>query len=221
MTPNTTLTGYYMDINQEALDPDATLTSEEFDAGQAWIIREVNRLLPDYAEWNPDTSEIIVPADRTDEEIDWERVTDQAYENFLDRNIGIVEIVDIDLNGNGLDEQEYDGGYGSLSRQAYFPNVIVRLAHGETAWEIMVQPAIDMDGEVITIATPDSRDGLVMKKLDDGRYSGEDDVREAEDGFVAAFYAQDDGHYRLKDKWQDKITEMIDAKYPAYINVNK
>lgn len=84
--PMTEMQGFICDIGPGELDPHAELSEDQLAEAERWMIAEINNLLPEYAEWNPDTSTITLPIDKRDEfDIDWENITRTAWERFTAR----------------------------------------------------------------------------------------------------------------------------------------
>ena len=87
MMPSTALRGYSWHIDEATVDPNCDLTDEQTENAIEWLISEVSTLLPDYAHWDSDTSEIIVPIDKVQEfteTVDWDALCEQAWENFVE-----------------------------------------------------------------------------------------------------------------------------------------
>ena len=87
ITPSRVLRGYSWHIDEATVDPNCDLTDKQTEDAIEWLIAEVNTLLPDYADWNSDTSEIIVPIDKVQEfteTVDWDALCEQAWENFVE-----------------------------------------------------------------------------------------------------------------------------------------
>lgn len=87
ITPSRVLRGYSWHIDEATVDPNGDLTDKQIDDAIEWLIAEIHRLLPDYADWDRSTSEIIVPIDRAHEfmeTVNWGALCEQAWENFVE-----------------------------------------------------------------------------------------------------------------------------------------
>ena len=84
--PTTSFCGYSSRVD---FDPMGELTEAQVDASWDWYVAEVNNALPDFAEWSPATSSIIVPIDKV-HELDvffegysWDDLLNDVFEKYV------------------------------------------------------------------------------------------------------------------------------------------
>lgn len=93
MMPTTSFTGYRAHCE---FDPNGDLTPDQYDAVYHWYVREVNRALPEWAEWIPATSSIILPIDKVHEldvffeEYSWDEILNDAFEKYIENYDAII-----------------------------------------------------------------------------------------------------------------------------------
>ena len=84
--PTTSICGYSTHVD---FDPMGELTEAQVDASWDWYVAEVNNALPDFAEWSPATSSIIVPVDKVHEldkffdEYSWDDLLNDVFEKYV------------------------------------------------------------------------------------------------------------------------------------------
>lgn len=84
--PQTELHGYIFMLDAGGIDPTGELSEESIEKRREFLKAEVNKCLPEYATWYESTSSIIVPVNKVDEfveNIDWESVKEEVYNNYL------------------------------------------------------------------------------------------------------------------------------------------
>lgn len=93
MMPTTSFEGYRTNVD---FDPMGELTEAQVEASWNWYVIEVNRMLPDFAEWIPATSSIIVPIDKIHELDDffrgcsWNELLNDVYEKYTENCESII-----------------------------------------------------------------------------------------------------------------------------------
>lgn len=93
MMPTTDFEGYRANVD---FDPMGELTEDQVDASWHWYVQEVNKALPEYAEWIPATSSIIVPIDKIRdlnaffEEYDWHDLLNDVFEKYIENCESII-----------------------------------------------------------------------------------------------------------------------------------
>lgn len=86
MMPTTSFEGYRANVD---FNPMGELTEAQVEASWDWYVTEVNRMLPDFAEWIPATSSIIVPIDKIHELDDffskcsWDELLNDVFEKYI------------------------------------------------------------------------------------------------------------------------------------------
>ena len=92
--PTTSFCGYSSRVD---FNPMGELTEAQVEASWDWYVTEVNRMLPDFAEWIPATSSIIVPIDKIHELDDffsgcsWDDLLNDVYEKYIKNCNSIIE----------------------------------------------------------------------------------------------------------------------------------
>lgn len=94
MMPTTSFEGYRASVD---FNPMGELTEEEVNASWHWYVREVNKSLPEFAEWIPATSSIILPIDKV-HELDaffdgysWDDLLNDVYEKYVENYDAIIK----------------------------------------------------------------------------------------------------------------------------------
>lgn len=84
--PTMAFEGYRSHVD---FDPMGELTEAQVEASWDWYVSEVNAALPDFAEWIPATSSIIVPVDKV-HELDkffkgysWNDLLNDVFEKYV------------------------------------------------------------------------------------------------------------------------------------------
>lgn len=85
MTPMTELRGYSFELDGGSVDPRGELSEDELHDAVDWLTAEIQNRLPDYAEWVPETSSIILPIDKVEEfDIDWNALTEDVWFDYCE-----------------------------------------------------------------------------------------------------------------------------------------
>lgn len=75
--PTTELKGFICNID---VDPMGEMTEEEREVSEERFFRELDKMLPEYATYVPESSSIRLPIDKADGfEIDWKYILAEAY----------------------------------------------------------------------------------------------------------------------------------------------
>lgn len=75
--PTTELKGFICDVD---VDPMGEMTEEAREAAEERFFREIDKMLPEYATYVPESSSIRLPIDQADGfEVDWEYILAEAY----------------------------------------------------------------------------------------------------------------------------------------------
>lgn len=97
MMPTTSFCGYSARVD---FDPMGELTEAQVDASWDWYVAEVNNALPNFAEWCPATSSIIVPVDKV-HDLDeffkgysWDDLLNDVFEKYVKNCDAIIGEVD-------------------------------------------------------------------------------------------------------------------------------
>lgn len=91
--PTTSICGYSAHVD---FDPMGELTEAQVEASWDWYVSEINATLPDFAEWIPATSSIIVPIDKVDDLIEffegysWDDLLHDVFEKYVKNSDAII-----------------------------------------------------------------------------------------------------------------------------------